>query len=61
MNIKHLLWSLTAASLVATASVGAARTEGASHDGAQHAGNNTDTLPGAVRQATERFQNINAR
>ena len=31
MNVKHLLWSLTAASLLAPASVGAVRTEDAQH------------------------------
>ena len=59
MNAKHLIWTLAAASLLAPDSVGAARTDGAQHE--QHAGNtSTDTLPGAVRQATQRFQDVNA-
>jgi hypothetical protein len=58
MNGTYLIWSLTAASLFAPAWVGAVRTEDAPHE--QHWGNPSDTLPDAVRQATERFQNINA-
>ena len=56
MNAKHLLWGLTAASLLAPASVGAVRTDDAQHE--QHGGNNSGPLPAAVRRATERFQNI---
>ena len=56
MNAKHLIWSLTAASLLTPASVGVVRTEGAQHESHQPAG----PLPGAVRQATERFQDIRA-
>jgi hypothetical protein len=54
MNARHLVWSMAAASLVAPSSIGVATTEGA-----QHAGHAASTLPGAVRQATERFRDVN--
>src|SRR5262245_11987684 len=52
MNSKHLIWSLTAAALL-TLAVGVVRIEGS-----QHANHNLGTLPGAVRQATERFLDV---
>jgi hypothetical protein len=54
MNAKHLIWSLTAASLLSPASAIVARSEGA-----QHLGHSAGPLPDAVRQATERFQDVN--
>jgi hypothetical protein len=58
MNAKHLIWTLAAASLLAPESLGAARAQTAQHE--QHAANTADTLPGAVRQATERFRDVDA-
>ena len=57
MNAKHLIWGLTAASLLTPASVSVVRTQGAQH--ASHAGTG-GPLPEAVRQATERFRDVNA-
>ena len=48
---------LTAASLLTAASVSLVRTEGAQH--ADHAGRTRGPLPDAVRQATERFRDVN--
>jgi hypothetical protein len=59
MNIKHLTWSLTAAaSLFALTPVGVARIDGAQHLAANHTSGSASTLPGAVRRATARFQDL---
>jgi hypothetical protein len=57
MKAKHVIWCLTAASLLTPASVSVVRTQGAPH--ASHAGTG-GPLPEAVRQATERFRDVNA-
>ena len=57
MNVKHLIWGLTAASLLTPASVRVVRTEGPPH--ANHDGPTRGPLPEAVRQATERFRDVN--
>jgi hypothetical protein len=60
MNAKYLIWSLTAASLLTPASVAKVKTEGqqpANH--ALHSSNLAGPLPQAVRQATERFRDVN--
>ena len=60
MNTKHLIWSLTAASLLTPASISIVRTEGSQHGSqAEHANHTAGPLPDAVRQATERFRDVN--
>jgi hypothetical protein len=54
MNLKHLIWTLTAAVLLTPASAGVVKSEGS-----QHGSHNAGPLPGAVRQATERFLDVN--
>jgi len=58
MNAKHLIWGLTAASLLAFAPAGVAGTDGEQHAAAQHVGSSASTLPAAVRKATERFLDL---
>jgi hypothetical protein len=55
MDAKHLIWSLTAASLIATSSVSIAGT-GEQHE--RHAG--AGPLPRAAREAIERFRDVDA-
>jgi hypothetical protein len=57
MNAKHLIWNLTAASLLASSSVGVAGTEQEDH---QRHGVVGGPLPRAVREATERSRNVGA-
>jgi len=54
MKAKHLIWSITAASLLAPASVGVATTDRA-QDGQLSRG----PLPDAARQATGEFRDVN--
>src|SRR5262245_10963193 len=56
MNRRYLICGLTAASLLTPASVRIVNTQATQHDG--H-GNITGPLPAAVREATERFQDVN--
>jgi hypothetical protein len=56
MNAKHLIWNLTAASLLASSSVGVAGTEQGDHERHGVVGG---PLPRAVREATARFRDIN--
>lgn len=58
MKAKWLIWSLTAASLIAPASVGIAKSEDAQNSTAHD--HVSGPLPRAVRDATERFQDVNA-
>ena len=58
MNIKFLIWSLTVASLIAPSSVGIAKSEDAQNSNA-HSDHVSGPLPRAVRDATERFQDVN--
>ena len=59
MNAKHLIWCLTAASLLIPASAGVVGAQAEQH--ASHASNSSVSgpLPEAVRRATERFRNLN--
>jgi hypothetical protein len=56
MSAQHLIRGLTAASLLTTASVTSMPAQGANHD--NHASMKKPLLE-AVRQATERFRNVN--
>ena len=56
MRTKHLIWGLTAASLLTPASVSVVRAQAERH--ASHAVVR-GPLPEAVRQATERFRDVN--
>ena len=56
MSTKHLVWGLTAASLLTPASVSVVRAQAERH--ASHA-IVRGPLPEAVRQATERFRDVN--
>jgi hypothetical protein len=57
MNTKHLIWCLTSAALIVTSASGTTvRAQNAQHaNEAVHRG----PLPEAVRQATERFRDVN--
>lgn len=57
MNAKHLIWGLTAASLLTPASVSVVRTESAQHG--NHDSLVRGPLPEAVRDATEDFRDLN--
>jgi hypothetical protein len=57
MNRTYLIWGLAAASLLIPASASVVRTEGAQH--ASHGSQNKGPLLEAVRQATERFRDLN--
>lgn len=60
MNVKHLIWSLTAAAFIAPASVGLIAKEDQAQSGTAHAAHRiSGPLPDAVREATERFQDVN--
>ena len=56
MNAKHLIWVLTAASLLSPSSVNVVRAQAEKH--ASHA-TVRGPLPEAVRQATERYRDVN--
>ena len=55
MTVKHLIWSVTAASLLSTGSVGIAQA-----DRMQHHTDASDNGPvvAAVRKATEQFRDV---
>jgi hypothetical protein len=57
VNAKHLIWGLTAASLLSPPSMSVVRTADAQHDG--HRDLTRGPLPDAVREATERFRDVN--
>ena len=57
MSAGRLISCLSAASLLAAASIGVVRVEAAQHG--SHSSDPKAPLPEAVRQATERFRNIN--
>jgi hypothetical protein len=59
MKGKCLIWSLTAASLIAPASVGMAKSEEPQNSTAHAVDHVSGPLPRAVREATERFQDVN--
>ena len=56
MRTKHLIWGLTAASLLTPASVSVVRAQAERHTGHAIV---RGPLPEAVRQATERFRDVN--
>jgi hypothetical protein len=58
MNAKYVIWGLTAAALLTPASI-ATSVSAQPAPGAQHTGNPGGPLPRAVRQATERFRDVN--
>jgi hypothetical protein len=59
MKATHAAWTLVAAFIVIAAPLGVGTPVAAQHAAAQHVGQSSSTLPGAVRQATERFLDVN--
>jgi len=59
MKAQHLIWGLTAASLLAVHPIDVATPLAAQHAVTQHADRFSSTLPAAVRRATERFLDVN--
>jgi hypothetical protein len=56
MSVKHLIWVLTSVSLLSFPSVNVVRAQAEKH--ASH-GTVKGPLPEAVRQATERYRDVN--
>jgi hypothetical protein len=61
MRARHLIWSLTAASLLTPESIGVVQSHSGPYTESVHHNNQTAAdLPTAARSATERFRDVNA-